>query len=167
MSNSPHRSASEADGYAPTLKRLNQISRLLDNAITIPGTQVGIGLDPILGLIPVGGDVLGVMLSIYIIIESARMGVSRASLSRMVVNIIIDSLIGAVPMLGDFFDFAWTANNYNIKLLEDYLKSPGEKKKADQGFIIALFAGLLLLAIVLIALPVILIRLLWNALTGS
>jgi Domain of unknown function (DUF4112) len=167
MSNSPDRSAIEADGYAPTLKRLNQISRLLDNAITIPGTQVGIGLDPILGLIPVGGDVLGLILSIYIIIESARLGVSRASLSRMVVNIIIDALIGAIPMLGDFFDFAWTANNYNIKLLEDYLQSPGEKKKADQGFIIALFAGLLLLAVVLIALPVILIRMLWSALTGS
>jgi Domain of unknown function (DUF4112) len=167
MSNSPNRFSIEADGYAPTLKRLRQISGLLDNAITIPGTQVGIGLDPIIGLIPVGGDVLGLMLSIYVIIESARLGVSRATLSRMVANIIIDALVGAIPMLGDLFDFAWKANSYNIKLLEDYLQSPSEKKKADQGFIIALFAGLFLLAIVLVALPVIIIRMLWNALTGS
>ena len=58
MSNSHNKIYIESDGYAPTLKRLQQISKLLDNAITIPGTPVGIGLDPILGLIPVGGDVL-------------------------------------------------------------------------------------------------------------
>ncbi|MEA5551174.1 DUF4112 domain-containing protein [Anabaena cylindrica UHCC 0172] len=167
MSNSPNRFSIEPDGYAPRLKRIRQISRLLDNAITIPGTQVGIGLDPILGLIPVGGDVLGLIVSIYIIIESAQMGVPRATLIRMVANIIIDALVGAIPMLGDLFDFAWKANIYNIKLLEDYLQTPGEKKKVDQVFIITLFAGLFLLAIVLIALPVILIRMLWNALTGS
>ncbi|MBD2295289.1 DUF4112 domain-containing protein [Anabaena sphaerica FACHB-251] len=167
MSNSPHKIAIEADGYAATLKRLRQISGLLDNAITIPGTKVGIGLDPILGLIPVGGDVLVLIFSFYIIIESARLGVSRATLSRMVVNIIIDALVGAIPMLGDLFDFAWRANSYNITLLEDYLKLPGEKKKADQGFIIALFAGLFLLAIVLVTLPVILIAMLWKTLTGG
>lgn len=167
MSNSPNQSSIEPEGYAPTLKRIRQISGVLDNAITIPGTKVGIGLDPILGLIPVGGDVLGLIASIYIIIESARLGVSRATLGRMVVNIIIDALVGAIPMLGDVFDFAWKANTYNIKLLEDYLQSPGEKKKADQMFIIALCAGLFLLAIVLVALPVIIIRMLWNSLTGS
>ncbi|WP_413171526.1 DUF4112 domain-containing protein [Anabaena azotica] len=167
MSNSPNKIYIESDGYAPTLKRLRQISKVLDNAITIPGTQVGIGLDPLLGLIPVGGDVLGLIFSLYIIIESARLGISRATLGRMVVNIIIDALVGAVPMLGDLFDFAWKANNYNLTLLEDYVKSPGEKKKADQGFIILFIGGLFLLSIVLIALPVIIIGMLWKALTGS
>jgi hypothetical protein len=167
MSNSSDRFSTQLDGYAPALKRIRQISGVLDNAITIPGTQVGIGLDPILGLIPVAGDVLGLIASIYIIIESARLGVSRATLGRMVVNIIIDAVVGAIPMLGDLFDFAWKANTYNIKLLEDYLQSPGEKKKVDQMFIIALCAGLFLLAIVLVALPVIIIRMLWNSLTGS
>ena len=85
----------------------------------------------------------------------------------MIVNIIIDALVGAIPMLGDLFDFAWRANNYNLILLEDYLKSPGEKKKADQGFIIALFAVLVVLGIVLIALPVIFIGMLWKALNGG
>ncbi|MBW4675673.1 MAG: DUF4112 domain-containing protein [Desmonostoc geniculatum HA4340-LM1] len=157
----------EPDSKAPTLKRLRQISRLLDNAITIPGTQVGIGIDPILGLIPVGGDFLGIMFSCYIILEAARLGVSRPSLGRMVVNVIIDGLIGAIPILGDFFDIAWTANNYNLKLLEEHLKFPTQQKSADKWFIIALLVGLLLISIVLVALPVILIRMLWNAFTGT
>lgn len=167
MTDSSKKNHIEYNGYAPRLKRLQQISKLLDNAITIPGTPVGIGLDPILGLIPVGGDVLGLMFSLYIIIESAKLGISKATLGRMIVNIIIDALVGAIPMLGDLFDFAWRANNYNLILLEDYLKSPGEKKKADQGFIITLFAGLVLLGIVLIALPVILIGMIWKVLNGG
>ncbi|MBW4615332.1 MAG: DUF4112 domain-containing protein [Desmonostoc vinosum HA7617-LM4] len=157
----------EPDAKAPTLKRLRQISRLLDNYITIPGTQVGIGLDPIIGLIPIGGDFLGVMLSCYIILEAARLGVPSATLGRMIVNVIVDSLVGAIPILGDFFDFAWTANTHNVKLLEDYLRFPSQKNNANKWFIFAVFAGLLLIAIVLVALPVIIIRMLWQVLTGS
>ncbi|MEO3704458.1 DUF4112 domain-containing protein [Trichormus azollae] len=125
MSNSPNKIYIESDGYPPTLKRLRQISKVLDNAITITGTQVGIDLDPILGLIPVGGDILGLVFSLYIIIASARLGIWRGTLGGMVVNIIIDALVGAVTMLGNLFDFAWIANNYNITLLGDSLKSSG------------------------------------------
>ncbi|MBC1220522.1 DUF4112 domain-containing protein [Nostoc sp. UCD121] len=168
MPDSPPRfSMIEPDAKAPTLKRLRQLSRLLDNVITIPGTKIGFGLDPILGLIPIGGDFLGVMFSSYIILEAARLGVSRATLGKMVVNVILDGLVGAVPVLGDFFDFAWRANTNNIKLLEEYLKFPSEQKSADKLFIIALLVGLLLISIVLVALPVILIRIFWNALTGG
>ncbi|MBC1237795.1 DUF4112 domain-containing protein [Nostoc sp. 2RC] len=157
----------EPDAKAPTLKRLRQISRVLDNAITIPGTKVGIGIDPIIGLLPIGGDFLGVMFSSYIILEAARLGVSRATLGRMVVNVIIDGLVGAIPIFGDFFDIAWTANNHNLKLLEEHLKFPSQQKSADKWFIIVVLIGLLLISIALVALPVILIRILWNALTGS
>ncbi|MCC5616341.1 DUF4112 domain-containing protein [Nostoc sp. CHAB 5836] len=168
MSDSPPRfSIIEPDTKAPTLKRLRQLSRLLDNVITIPGTQIGFGLDPILGLIPIGGDFLGIMFSSYIILEAARLGVSRATLGKMVLNVIIDGLVGAIPVLGDFFDFAWRANTNNIKLLEEYLKFPSQQKSADRWFIFAVLAGLLLISIVLVALPVILIRILWNALTGG
>ncbi|MEH2461528.1 DUF4112 domain-containing protein [Nostoc sp.] len=168
MPDSPLRSSMiEPDAKAPTLKRLRQLSRLLDNVITIPGTKIGFGLDPILGLIPVGGDFLGVMFSSYIILEASRLGVSRATLGKMVLNVIIDGLVGSVPILGDLFDFAWTANSYNIKLLEEYLKFPSQQRSADRWFIFAVLAGLLLISIVLVALPVILIRILWNALTGG
>ncbi|MEH2147332.1 DUF4112 domain-containing protein [Nostoc sp.] len=168
MSDSPPRfSMIEPDAKVPTLKRLRQLSRLLDNVITIPGTKIGFGLDPILGLIPIGGDFLGVMFSCYIILEAARLGVSRATLGKMVLNVIIDGLVGTVPVLGDFFDFAWKANTNNIKLLEEYLKFPSEQKSADRWFIFAVLVGLLLISIVLVALPVILIRILWNAFTGG
>lgn len=163
----PRFSMIEPDAKAPTLKRLRQLSRLLDNIITIPGTKIGFGLDPIIGLIPIGGDFLGVVFSSYIILEAARLGVSRATLGKMVFNVILDGLVGTVPVLGDLFDFAWKANTNNIKLLEEYLKFPSEQKSADRWFIIAILLGLLLISIILVALPVILIRMLWNALSGG
>ena len=99
--------------------------------------------------------------------EAAQLGVSTSTLGRMIFNVIIDALVGAVPMFGDLFDVAWTANKYNINLLEDYLKSPGEKKKANQAFIIFLFAGLLLLAIILILIPIVIMRTILNIFIGS
>lgn len=157
----------EPDAKAPTLKRLRQFARLLDKAIVIPGTQVGIGLDPIIGLLPGGGDFLGVMLSAYIVLEAARLGASQSTLGKMVLNIVIDGVIGAVPLIGDFFDFAWTANTFNIKLLEEHLKFPSQAKKADWRFVLGILLLLLVVAIALVALPIILIRMLWVFLFGG
>jgi hypothetical protein len=119
MSNS---SQTPTDGYAPRLKRLQKLSRMLDEAFLIPGTKVGVGLDPLIGLLPIGGDILGLIFSVYIIIESSQMGVSQAILRKMIMNVIIDFLVGSIPVLGDFFDLAWKANVYNLQLLEEYLK---------------------------------------------
>jgi Domain of unknown function (DUF4112) len=157
----------EPDAKAPTLKRLRQLARLLDKAIVIPGTQVGIGIDPVIGLIPGGGDFLGVMLSAYIVLEAARLGAPQATLGRMVLNIIIDGVIGAVPVIGDFFDFAWTSNTHNIKLLEEHLKFPSQSKKADRWFVIGILLLLLVFAIALVALPIIIIRMVWSFLVGG
>ncbi|KAB8333186.1 DUF4112 domain-containing protein [Scytonema tolypothrichoides VB-61278] len=150
----------EPDVKAPTLRRLRQLSRVLDRAITVPGTQVSVGLDPILGLIPVGGDFLGVMLSAYIVLEAARLGAPAATLSRMVLNIIIDGLVGAIPVAGDLFDFAWKANERNIRLLEDHLRFPSQRKRADKWFVFGVFIVLFIVAIGLVTFTVILIRLL-------
>ncbi|NJM71897.1 MAG: DUF4112 domain-containing protein [Scytonema sp. RU_4_4] len=155
----------EPDIKAPTLRRLRQLSRLLDRVITVPGTQVSIGLDPILGLIPVGGDFLGVMLSAYIVLEAARLGAPAATLSKMVINIIIDGLVGAIPIVGDLFDIGWKANESNIRLLEDHLRFPSQRKSADKWFVLAVFIVLFIVAIGLVAFSVILVRLL-GALLG-
>ncbi|MBW4558575.1 MAG: DUF4112 domain-containing protein [Trichormus sp. ATA11-4-KO1] len=128
MPDSSRFSRIEPDAQAITLKRLRQISRILDKIVTIPGTPIHIGLDPIIGFIPIGGDFLGFMLSSYIIIEAARLGVPKTILGRMLLNVIIDSLVGTIPAIGDLFDFAWTANEYNIKLLEENLHFPCRKK---------------------------------------
>ncbi|MEL6457230.1 MAG: DUF4112 domain-containing protein [Cyanobacteria bacterium J06636_27] len=155
------------DTKAPTLKRLRALSRVLDKAITIPGTGIGVGLDPILGLLPAGGDFLGVLLSAYIVLEAARLGASKATLGRMTVNIIIDALVGLIPVLGDFFDFAWKANDHNIKLLEEHLKFPSQKKRADNWFVFILLAILLILAISLVTLSVIVTRFVWEIIAGG
>ena len=152
---------------APTLKRLRALRRILDKAITIPGTGIGVGLDPILGLLPAGGDFLGVLLSAYIVLEAARLGASKATLGIINTNIIIYALIGLIPVLGDFFDFAWKANEHNIKLLEEHLKFPSQKKRADTWFVFVLLAILLLLAIGLVTFSVIVTRFIWGIITGS
>lgn len=159
MSQPPHYPTMDSDAKALTIKRLRQLSRVMDKAITIPGTPISIGLDPILGLIPVGGDFLGIMFSAYIVLEAARSGAPAATISRMVLNIIIDGILGAVPLVGDLFDFAWTANEYNIRLLEDYLKFPRQRKSTDKWFVLAVFTVLFIVTIGLVAFAVILMRL--------
>jgi hypothetical protein len=157
----------DADSKAATLKRLRLFSRLLDRAIPIPGTNIGIGLDPILGLLPAGGDFLGVVLSAYIILEAARLGASQSVLSKMVLNIAIDALLGVIPILGDIFDIAWTANQRNMTLLEQHLQSPIPGKKADKRFVFLILVGLFFLAVGVVAFAIIVLRLLWGFLTGS
>ena len=118
----------DSEAQAVTLKRLRRLSRILDKVVTIPGTPIHIGIDPIVGLVFGAGDFVGFVLSSYIILEAARMGVPKATLGRMFLNISIDGLVGIVPFMGDLFDFAWTANEYNIKLLEAHLQLPQRRK---------------------------------------
>jgi hypothetical protein len=103
--------------HTPRLKRMRQLSQLLDSAIVIPGTKQRIGLDPILGLIPGGGDTVSAALSGYIIIEAARMGLPRKALIQMVANLVIDTVIGSVPVLGDVFDVFSKANLRNLQIV--------------------------------------------------
>jgi hypothetical protein len=97
------------------------LAQLLDNSITIPGTSYKIGLDPIVGLIPGIGDLIGAVLSAYIILEAARAEVPGFTLFRMLVNLGFDTLLGAVPAVGDIFDAAWKSNTRNVALLERHL----------------------------------------------
>ncbi|MEC4815562.1 MAG: DUF4112 domain-containing protein [Scytonema sp. PMC 1069.18] len=156
----PSYSTVAPEAKAPTLRRLRQISRVLDKAVTIPGTQIGIGLDPILGFLPVGGDFIGILFSSYIVLEAARLGAPASTVGKMIVNIIIDGLLGAVPLIGDLFDFAWKANEYNIKLLEDHLILPTQRRSEDKSFVFAVLIALFVVIIGLVALTVIIVRLL-------
>ncbi|MEB3339399.1 DUF4112 domain-containing protein [Okeania sp.] len=142
------------------VKQLRQLSDLLDNAIRVPGTSLGVGLDPLLGLIPGGGDVLGGLISVYIVFSAAKMGLPKETLTRMASNIVFDSLVGIVPVIGDLFDVAWKANSKNMDLLESHLKSPQVSKKADSSFIFLLLGGLILFVIVIAILGFFIISLL-------
>lgn len=149
-----------------SIQRLRKLSRLLDNAIAIPGTTFRIGLDPILGLLPGAGDFVGTALSAYIVIEAARLGLPRATLGQMVVNILLESLVGTVPVVGDWFDFAWKANAKNMQLLETHLSVSPESKKANRWFIVLLVLGLFIVSIGLVTFSVLVIKLLLNAVTS-
>ncbi len=121
------------------------MSRLLDNAIPIPGTRFRLGLDPILGLLPGAGDFVGAALSVYIVIEAARFGLPRKTLVQMVSNLVLDSVGGSVPILGDVFDATWKANSRNLALLEAHVATPEPTKAADRRFVIFIVLALLLL----------------------
>jgi hypothetical protein len=105
------------------LQNLKSLSRLLDSIIPLPGGY-RIGIDGLLGLIPGIGDIAGGVASSYIIIESARLGASTTTLLRMVFNVLVESIIGLIPFLGDLFDFIWKANEKNTALMEKQLHEP-------------------------------------------
>lgn len=101
--------------------RLQQIAYWLEGCIPIPGTRWKIGLEPIIGLVPVAGDVIGFLLSTIIILEGIKLGAPAGLITRMVGITLLDMLIGFVPVLGDLLDFAYKANRRNAQLLTKHL----------------------------------------------
>jgi hypothetical protein len=108
-----------------TFDRLDRLSRLLDIAFVVPGTNVRFGVDAILGVVPVIGDWAGVALSSWVIIEAARLGVPGSLLARMAFNVAIEGVVGSVPLAGDIFDVFWRANRRNVRLLGEHLRREG------------------------------------------
>lgn len=128
------------------VRKLRRLSQLLDSAISIPGTKISFGLDPILGLLPGGGDTVTGGISAYIVIEAAKMGISRDILWKMVGNILIDSFSGTIPVVGDLFDVGWKANIKNMELLEKHLDITESSKKNT----LFIFGLILLLTIIVL-----------------
>lgn len=108
-----------------SLERLDALAKLLDSAFFVPGTNIRMGLDGIIGLVPVVGDLISGALSSYIIWEARRLGASRWVLGRMVTNTLIDTTIGAIPLLGDAFDIVFRTNVKNLTLLRKHLARRG------------------------------------------
>lgn len=104
---------------ARRLRRLRSLAWFLDRSIPLGGGR-RIGLDPIIGLMPGAGDGIGALLSLYVLYEGARLGVRAGVLMRMGGNVLIETVVGAVPLLGDFFDFIWQANTRNLALVEKH-----------------------------------------------
>ena len=127
----------------PGLRRLRVLARVMDSSIRIPGTDFRFGLDAIIGLVPGLGDVLGAVVSGYIVFESARVGASRGTLLRMLANIGIEALVGAVPALGDLFDAAYRANDRNVRLLEDEVDHPAQVTRRNRLVLVGAGIGIL------------------------
>src|SRR3954471_19523362 len=95
---------------------IEHLANLMDGSIPIG--RWSIGLDPLIGLIPGIGDVIGALISLIIVVRAVQAGVPRIAVARMMANITIDTLIGSIPLLGDAFDFAFKANLKNLRLYE-------------------------------------------------
>lgn len=141
---------------SPQLERLRRLARLLDSAVQLPGTRFRFGLDPVIGLVPGIGDVVGAIFSTFIIFQAARLGAPRSILVRMLANVGVDTLVGEIPLLGDLFDFGWKSNTRNIALLEHHLQRPSAAKAASRQVLFLLGFGLLILFAGVIALGVVL-----------
>jgi hypothetical protein len=119
---------------AADLRRLRGLSRLLDDSIRIPGTDRRIGIDPVIGLLPVVGDAVGVALATYVLAVAVRTGVPRATLARVTFVLWVDATVGAVPVVGDLFDAYWKANRRSVRLLDARVAEPSSAA-ADRRYL--------------------------------
>lgn len=117
--------------HEKALRRVEWLERWLENAIEIPGTKFKVGLDALVGMIPVAGDVTTALLSLYMIWEARRFKLEGKAIGKMLANVAIDVLIGLVPVLGDYADFAWKSNTRNLKIIKAHLKNKALKPEPD------------------------------------
>ena len=114
---------------AERLARLEALANLLDTAVLIPGTNVRFGLDALIGLVPGIGDIVTTGLSLYIVSEARALGAPRHLILRMLGNVALDSVVGAVPIAGDVFDVMWRANRRNMALLRSWLEKSERRER--------------------------------------
>jgi hypothetical protein len=112
---------------------VNRLAWLLDNSIYLPILNYRIGLEAIIGLIPGLGDVAGMLLSSFIVLQAIRLGAPRATLLRMVLNVALETVIGLIPLLGDLFDATFKANVRNVRLLTQALENQQTGRTLNQS----------------------------------
>jgi Domain of unknown function (DUF4112) len=115
--------------HAERLAQVRWLARMLDDSFGIPGTRIRFGWDSVLGLFPGFGDVLTSALSLVIVHHAWQTGASKLTLARMLGNVAADFAIGAIPFLGDLFDFAFKANRRNARLLEQHLHGQASRPR--------------------------------------
>jgi len=112
-------------GREASLARLETLAHFMDTAFVIPGINRRIGFDALIGLVPVIGDVAGMVISSFIVYEAKRLGAPRWLVARMGLNVAFDGLLGVVPLAGDLFDAAFKANRRNVRLLRRWMERTG------------------------------------------
>ncbi len=135
-----------------TRKQLQRLAWVLDSSIRLPGGY-RIGVDGIIGLIPGFGDALGAGLSSYIVIKAVSLNVPIIVLIRMMINVVLELVIGVIPIIGDMFDFMYKANERNVKLINEHLDSPHRTRRQSRYIVLVLLLvilGMIVLATVLL-----------------
>lgn len=133
-------------------KLTKEFAQLLDSKFTIPGTNIRFGIDPIVGLLPGVGDVLAGGVSLYFLIQAALLKAKASVLTRMFINILLDVLIGSIPVLGEVFDVYWKANLRNARILDELQEHPDKTTTESRLWVwlvviqfIAIVIGIMLL----------------------
>ena len=134
---------SRAERFASAERRIGRVTNVLDELITIPGTSTKVGVDPIIGLIPIVGDAVAALVGGWVILEASRFGVPKIVLARMILNLAVDLAIGAIPFVGDLYDFVFHSNTRNLALFRKHALAPDASTRGEQ----ALFIGLALLIV--------------------
>lgn len=127
----------------------------MDSQFRLPGTNFRFGLDPILNLVPVLGDVSGFVISSALLLSMVKHGVSRKVVIIMVLNILVDAIIGGIPLIGQIFDFYFKANSRNLKLLKEHYEE-GKHQGSGTGVLIGIGVALLIIMGLIVYLAVLL-----------
>ena len=128
------------------LRQLDFLAKLMDFQFRIPGTEIRFGLDALIGLIPGAGDLSTFAVSGFMVIMMAQNGASGFVLARMILNILIDALIGSIPLIGDIFDVAFKANSKNMRLMHQHYQEGRHKGSALKVVVPVLIVLLLVIA---------------------
>ena len=129
----------------PELDQLRRFAWILDSQFRIPGTSFRFGMDALVGLVPGFGDFAGAIASTVFLLQGLRIGAPRAVMGRMLANVIIETLIGAIPVVGDLFDATFKANQRNLRLLERLVEAPEATHQASRKFFVWMAIGMLML----------------------
>ena len=135
--------APRAERFAAAERRIGRVTHLLDELIEVPGTSIKVGLDPVIGLIPIAGDAVSALAGGWVILEASRFGLPRVVLARMILNLALDLGIGAIPLLGDAYDLFFRSNSRNLDLFRRHALDPAASTRGEQ----ALFIGIALLVV--------------------
>lgn len=118
-------------------RRMEAMEVLLERAFVLPGTNYRIGLDAVIGLVPVVGDVVTAAMGAWLVWEARNLGMSKFHLARMAGNVGVDTLIGAIPVVGDAFDFAFRSNSRNLRILKRWLDKHHPATMTVEGEVVA------------------------------
>ncbi len=114
-------------------KRIEAMEHLLERSMVVPGTNYPIGLDTIIGFVPVVGDIVTAVMGAYIVWEAKNLGLPRWKLWRMIGNIAIDGAVGAVPVVGDAFDVVYRSNTKNLRIVKKHLDKHHPQTRVIEG----------------------------------
>ncbi len=115
------------------LRRVEMLEYVLERAIALPGIRRKVGLDAVIGLVPVAGDVIAAALGMYLVWEARNLGMSKWQLARMTANVGVDTLLGAIPVAGDLFDFVFRSNSRNLRIIRKHIDKHHPHARVIEG----------------------------------